>query len=285
MTDENQILRVVSGDERIDALAAYAAVIPNVNVLSNRSPARLLEKRRIVYEIGGLWSLPVDHVEAITAAASDQGETHAFVHHPNAGCDLVEVDLRLLTDFLAVACWRSDEGDISVEPDHGWPPEVISVLEPLFVDEWSMFSTSGNWIFASFMAGDENAMAGSAEFMDRYMSLRPQVVRDCVTWSIGDGAFHADSEWPPYTSLPWWKRIARSSRRRSDQTFRGSYLEAYLREFYSPESTQEIWGICERADALGAALKRNMEPDARFDLLVESDPGVMSGLNEIWMTG
>ncbi|MFY9487937.1 MAG: hypothetical protein WAP35_04470 [Solirubrobacterales bacterium] len=308
----------LDGDQRASALAALESVLPNIDFAARETPARVLDRARIVYEYAGITSRVADleHLLAVLDAAESIGESHSLIHHPSksrllsgrdsAGADIALIDHALLREFLFEEQRREAAGQRS--QTESWPEAARELIEPRLPFEWSWGSQHGTWVTASWDLSDVNAMAASDQFIDAYVAARPDAPRDCVEWMLGEGHVFLERGKRPLPGYTRWQRFTRVAPIRGVELFPDSSLEQYLVRLYGRDAAAALWeiyaatrlldsdrpipegdralvgrsGVLFDAEGSRVATEINGTPDQRLARLIEADPSVDARLREIW---
>ena len=123
----------------------------------------------------------------------------------------------------------------------GWDEGVLESLAPAFVQEWTLVSATGSWLFAAWNAGDLSILAGGAEFVDAYAAVRPDAPSEVVEWMIHEGETAATDD-PELAAVAGLRR----NLKHHDFVFAASDLRHYLGRFYNDEALDYLWSAAEQ---------------------------------------
>lgn len=232
-----EFARPLSAAEDARAQALYSDLIARLSP-TDLSNARLsLERVRLLNEQGGLnWADPA-HLRALGVASS---EDDAYLVNPrNHAFPRIAINLPAMTAFIGT----NDLVDIDTfeRLTFGWDEGVLESLAPAFVEEWSLVSVSGSWIFVAWNAGDLSVLAGGADFIDKYAATRPEGPSEIVEWMLVEGETAA-------TDDPELRAIGelRKNIKHHDFIFQLSELHHYLTRFYGEADLEFLWSAVER---------------------------------------
>jgi hypothetical protein len=235
--DHPSFLRPLDLAEDDRAKSAYEALQANISLGSAGAPAAQLERTRILNAQGGLvWSDP-EHLRALANVAAESGDEEAWLIVPgNEGIERASV----VVDDLAALVSRHDfiESDVFDAVTRGWSTEVVDLLAPPFVTEWTLVSRDLTWIFSSWNAGDLSALAGSRALLEIYAKIRPSAPSEVITWMLTEGETAADDD-PKVSAIAGLRR----GDRRQDFLFAESALGGYLTAHYGEAAADELWAV------------------------------------------
>lgn len=300
-------LRLLDLAEDDRANRVYEALQANISLGSAGAPAARLERTRVLNAQGGLnWSDP-EHLRALAKVAAASGDEEAWLIVPgNEALERAAVNV----DDLAALVSRHDlmDPDVFDAVTNGWSIEVIDLLAPAFVSEWTLVSRDLSWIFSTWNAGDLSALAGSRALLDIYAEIRPSAPSEVITWMLTEGETAADDD-PMVSALAELRR----GWRRQDFLFSDSALGLYLSTHYGEAVADELWTVTQRVRATdsrrglrnselqighdrgiplimgeaaagfpGTQLVTAGTPEERLGKLLASEPLLAARLLEIW---
>lgn len=249
---------------------------------------------RIVYEFGGAAEVSDDHLRAMAAAALVESDASTLIVDgiPSSVPDrrdktiqlaALEVDFENLRRFCATTDLVTATGDDPWLADSlaDWPADARSILDPDFVDGWSMMSPLGRWAFGSYGSGDDNWIVGSQGFLNAYLDARPEVIYDVLLWMHGDGSFLASgSVTRPRKSIWRWISPVTVAHERNF----GSHMKGALERFYPPDDAKWIWDVYVASDD-AFEFPWSISWEDREEKLMQffkADPEIARRLEEIW---
>ncbi|MBJ7355401.1 MAG: hypothetical protein JHC98_11310 [Thermoleophilaceae bacterium] len=229
--------RALDAEEDARAQVLHDDLIAGLSPSGSRADRPAFERTRILNEQGGLnWADPV-HLRALGIAS---GEDEAYLVNPRHDTlPRMAVDLPAMTAFIG----SNDTVDVDVFDGltAEWDADVLELLAPAFVEQWTLVSTTGRWIFSAWNAGDLSVLGGTADVVDAYSAARPEATSEVIEWLIQQGETAA-------TDDPELAAIAKLRRKiaHPDFDFFASELHEYLMRFYSDDDLEFLWSTTER---------------------------------------